>query len=278
MAPESVVPTVRPTRRAMDHPLASIAMQAAALWPVWHWYGRRLAEDPDEVWGLLPLGAALILLWRQRAELRPEPRPSLLLGAGTLSVLGAAGSPWLHLLPRAVLGLSALALTLAATLRRPRRMLAVWGLLLLSLPVISTMQLQLYLGYPLRALTAWASRWVLGCMGLEVVRTGTALTWMGHTVLVDAPCSGIRMLWAGMLLAVLLSYLARASAGRLVLNAATALLIILAGNVMRNSLLFLKEAGILELPAWTHTGIGLLAFFLTSLLIAACSFRRPHAR
>jgi exosortase/archaeosortase family protein len=86
------------------------------------------------------------------------------------------------------------------------------------------------------------------------------------------------MLWVGMLLAALLSYLTRASAGRFTLNAAASFLIILVGNVLRNSLLFVKEAGILRLPAWTHAGTGLLVFLLTSLLIVSVIRWRPHAR
>ena len=263
-------------RQTLAHPLAMIALQAAALWPIWQWYGRRLVEGSDEIWGLVSLSAALILLWRQRSDLRPDPRPAWLLAAGILTVLSAATGPWLHLLPRAMLGLSALGLALAATLDRPRTVLPFWGLLLLSLPIVSSMQLQLYLGYPLRALTAWASRFLLAGMGIEVTQTGTALTWMGRTVLVDAPCSGFRMLWVGLGLTVLLSYLTRASLPRFAVNVAIAIPIILGGNVLRNSLLFLKEAGILRLPAWTHAGIGLLVFLFTALSILSLVGRRPH--
>jgi len=264
-------------RNGLASPLALIVLQAMGLWPIWHWYGRRLVDGLDESWGLLALAAVLLLLWGHRGNFRPEPRPGPLFTAGMLTLLSAGTGPWLHMLPRAVLGVSAIGLTLAAVLDRPRSILPLWCLLALSLPVFSSMQLQLYLGYPLRAFTAWASKEVLAIAGLKVAQTGTALTWMGRTVLVDAPCSGIRMLWVGMLLAALLSYFTRASASRFVLNQVIAFPIILAGNVLRNTLLFVREAGILQLPTWTHTGIGLLAFLLTSLVIVACICRRPHA-
>jgi exosortase len=251
----------------VPHPYAPVAVQLLALWPVWHWYGRRVVDGADEMWGLAALAAALGLLWRERKGVRPAPASALLWSAGSLTLLSAASAPWLHMLPRAVLGIAALGLTVAATLDRPRPVLPIWGLLILSLPVVSSMQLQLYLGYPLRAFTAWASRGVLAVLGIEVAQTGTALTWMGQTVLVDAPCSGIRMLWVGMLLAALLSYLTRASARRFVVNAVAALPIILAANVMRNTVLFVKEAGILPLPRWTHTGIGLVVFLLVAASI-----------
>jgi len=269
---------VETDRSVLTHPFALIALQAVSLWPIWQWYARRLVEGADESWGLLALGVALVLLWRQRGNLRREPEPALLLGAGILTVLSAVTVLWLHPLPRAVLGLSALALVLAAIRDRSRPLLPLWVLLLLSLPVVSSMQLQFYLGYPLRVFTAWASGRVLALLGLEVVQAGTALTWMGRTVLVDAPCSGIQMLWVGMFLTAHLSYLARASAGRFAVNAVVAFLIIATGNVWRNSLLFVKEAGILSLPAWTHEAVGLLAFLLVSLLIVGFSRWRACGR
>jgi exosortase len=264
-------------RDVLAHPFGLVALQLLALWPVWQWYGRRVIDGADEVWGLVALGAALLLLWRERKGVRKETRSALLWGAGVLALLSAAGAPWLHMLPRAVLGMAAFGLAVAAILDRPRPVLPIWGLLILSLPVVSSLQLQLYLGYPLRAFTAWASRGVLAALGIEVAQTGTALTWMGRTVLVDAPCSGIRMLWAGLLLAVLLSYLMQASAGRFVVNVGAALPIIVGANVMRNAVLFVKEAGILPMPVWTHAGIGLLAFLLVAASILGVTRWRRNA-
>jgi exosortase len=242
---------------------------------MWQWYMSRLGEATDESWGLLALGGALGLLWGERGNLRRQPQPALLLGAGMLTLVSGLAAPWLPMLVRAVLGVSALGLTLAAVLNGPRPLLPLWALLLL--PVITAMQLQFYLGYPLRAFTAWGSREVLALLGLDVMQAGTVLTWMGRTVLVDAPCSGIRMLWVGMFPTALLSYLTRASVGRFTLNAVVAFLIILAGNVLRNSLLFVKEAQIVVLPAWTHEATGLLAFLLTSLLIVGFTRWRAYA-
>jgi len=270
------VPSPRKIMQAMAHPFALVAAQAVGRWPIWEWYVRRVSDGSDEPWGLLALGGVLLVLRAQRGNLRQEPQPSALLGAGLLTVLCAVSSLWLPPLPRAVLGVSALGLTLAAILDRRRPLLPLWVMLLLSLPVVSS--LQFYLGYPLRAFTAWGSGGLLAMVGLGVVQTGTALTWLGRTVLVDAPCSGIRMLWVGMFLTTLLSYLTRASLNRFALNAAVALLVILAANVLRNTVLFVKEADIIHLPAWTHAGTGLLAFLLTSLLIAGVTRWRAYAR
>jgi exosortase len=270
------VPSPRTIMWVMTHPFALVAAQAVGLWPIWQWYARRATDGSDEPWGLLALGAVPLLLWGERRALRPEPQPAALLGAGLLTVLSAVSGLWLPPLLRALLGVSALGLTLAAVLDRPRRLAPLWGLLALSLPVIAS--LQFYVGYPLRAFTAWTTAGLLATLGLDVVQSGTALAWTGRTVLVDAACSGIRMLWVGMFLVALLSCLAGAALARFALNAAVAFLIILAGNVLRNTVLFVKEAGILPLPAWTHAATGLLTFLLTTLLIAVLIRWRPYAR
>jgi len=252
-----------------------LALQGAALWPVWQWYVRRTTDGSDEPWGLLALGAALLLAWGQRGNLRLAPATGLLIGAGVLSLLSAVSTLWLPPLARAMLGVSALALTLIAVLERSRPMLPLWTLLLLSLPIVSS--LQFYLGYPLRAFTAWSSSGLLQLAGLQVQQEGTTLLWGGHTVMVDAPCSGIHMLWVGAFMTALLSWFARAGAWRCILNGAGGAVVVVAANVLRNTVLFIKEAQIVRLPDCTHVGVGLGAFLLTAVLIATLVQWRPHA-
>jgi len=267
-------------RAFLAHPFALVLLHVAALWPVWHWYVRRITDGSDEPWGVLALLAVLLSVWGRRDSLRQVPSGALLTGAGlltVLSVLGMPGFPGPHVpaLIRACLGVSALALTLAAVLDRSRPLMPLWAMLLLALPVVSS--LQFYLGYPLRAFTAWASAAALGGFGMSVLPAGAALQWQGQTVLVDAPCSGVHMLWVGMFLTTALSYLQRASAPRLALNLAVAFIVVLLGNVLRNTLLFLKEARIVHLQEWTHVATGLGAFMLTAVVIATVVRWRPRA-
>jgi hypothetical protein len=65
--------------------------------------------------------------------------------------------------------------------------LPVLGLAVLALPLLSS--LQFYAGYPLRVLTAEASRWLLA-PGFDVVREGTAL--MGRRAAGDRRCALLR--------------------------------------------------------------------------------------
>jgi exosortase len=253
-----------------------LGLQAAALWPVWQWYAKRTLDGSDEPWGLAALAIVLLYAYAERRNLRERSRPILLAVAGGLTLLGASVTPWAPALLRASLGVTALSLCFAAVHDRSRPLCALWALLLLSLPVVAS--LQFYLGYPLRSLTAWASGVLLGLAGLDVERAGTTLTWLGRTVLVDAPCSGVHMLWVGLALSALLSHLQRASAWRVALNGLGAVLAVVIGNVLRNTVLFVKEAQIVALPNWTHAGIGVLAFLMTASAIAALASWRLHAR
>ncbi len=165
-------------RVLVAHPFSLVLLNVAALWPVWRWYARRITDGSDEPWGVLALLAALLSVWGRRGNLRQVPSGALLTGAGMLtllSVLGMPGvpGPGLPALARACLGVSALALTLAAVLDRSRPLLPLWAMLLLALPVVSS--LQFYLGYPLRASTAWASAGALGMFGMSVLPAGASL-------------------------------------------------------------------------------------------------------
>jgi exosortase/archaeosortase family protein len=147
---------------------------------------------------------------------------------------------------------------LAALLGGGGPALARGGLLLLSLPVVATAQF--YLGYPLRVLTAVCSVPLLRLGGYEVTRVGTALRWAGETVLVDAPCSGIQMLWTGLFVGCVLA------AVRGLGTSATLRLLRWAGatvgaaNLIRCVTLFLIEVKGGIPASWLHSGVGLTCF------------------
>lgn len=255
--------------RRLPPELLLLAGLAAALWPHWIYVARRLVDGSDEPWGVLALATVLVLLLRDRAALE-VPTRSALVASAALAVLAAGASLVLPDLAAAAIAMVALGLFLAYALRgRPASPLV--ALLLLGLPVIAS--LQFYLGYPLRVLAAHAVAALLGIAGLDVDATGAALLYRGTTVLVDAPCAGIGMLWVGSYTAALLSHLARASAARTALNAGAAALAVLAANVLRNAALFFPEAGLVRWPAWSHEAIGLGALALAIVPIVLVSTR-----
>jgi exosortase len=237
-----------------------IAMGAAA-WPVWRWYFLRMTDGSDEPWGVLAIVSLVMLRLRDGAPQRLSERRFALPAA--MLALYAIGYPILPPLVRAILVLAAFGVVL---LRGPGAA-GQAGLLALSLPLMATMQF--YLGFPLRLLAAEASAVVLRFCEYMVVREGTLLHWAGETVIVDAPCSGIQMLWSGLFLASLLAAFYRLSAARAAICGAAAVVIVVLANMMRATALFFKEAEIVSLADWTHAGIGTAIFCGAAWLITS---------
>jgi exosortase/archaeosortase family protein len=241
----------------------------AALWPHWIYVARRSFDGSDEPWGVLALITVLVLLVRERGALAVPTRAALV-ASGVLAIGAACATFWLPPLAAAAVAMLALGVFVVHALaHRPATALA--ALLLLALPVIAS--LQFYLGFPLRALTAQAVAHLLAMVDLDISAAGAALFFQGKTVLVDAPCAGIGMLWVGSYTAALLSYLQRASAMRTAVNAMIAALLVLAANIARNAALFFPEAGLVRWPAWSHEAIGLGAFALAIVPLIAFTYQ-----
>lgn len=248
--------------------IAWLALQAAALLPTWWWMARRLADGSDDPMGVLALAALAGLVWAVRGELRCAPRLGwlALASAGTLAAtLLRTGAGPLHGLPPLLCALVAL-LSLAAGLLAvlPRRVAAapVVGLAVLSLPLLSS--LQFYAGYPLRVVTAEASRWLLTPF-FEVQREAASLIVDGRLVIVDAPCSGVQMAWCGYFVACVVALWVGRSHRGFLTRLPWVGLVVLGANVLRNSVLVAFEGAGVELGNTWHQLIGL------AVLAAACA-------
>ncbi len=241
-----------------------LLLPTLALWPVWQWSARRMSDGSDDPFGIVALLALLLMLWRERRQLSAAPRLPWLL----LTVLFCASTllaPGVPPLLRAVVAVLALFAGVLA-LRVPGQALLAWlGLGLLALPIMSS--LQFFIGYPLRVLTAEVSAWLLRAGGLEVLRQGSALEVAGQLVMVDAPCSGIQMAWVAYFTAFATAAWLRMSDCQLLRRLPLLGVLILAGNILRNSLLILQETGRLDWPDWMHEGTGLLVFVCVCVLV-----------
>lgn len=239
-----------------------------ACWPVLRWYVVRLSDGSDEPWGLAALATALLFAPRH-GWLNLFDRTKLKLLCVGL-VVYAASYNWLPPLGHALL----FATLLAISVKEGRFPLSWWGLLVLSLPLIAT--LQFYLGYPLRLATTQLCVPLLKLGGVNVTAEATALHWAGETVIVDAPCSGIHMLWTGLFLAAGLACWQKLDfcATRRLLQRAS--LTVFLANVLRAAALFCIEARIWPSPAWAHEGMGLLLFGLAAAVICFASSRRSQ--
>jgi exosortase/archaeosortase family protein len=251
-------------------PWATVLSLALATWPVLLWWGRRVVDDSDEPLGVLALACAFGFIWQARHRI-----VSSTIGLALAIALLLLGRTLAGELPMLIQGLI-LVLALSFSLRL-WQLPGVVSLLSLALPWVAT--LQFILGYPLRVIVAIGAEAVLRLGGVAVTREGTDLWYQGLAVGVDAPCSGIRMLWFLLFAAAFLSARFRLRwIHTLLLHFAAAALALMA-NGLRATILFFPEAGIVHWPHWTHEATGLVLFApCLALLLWLAQRRQPHAQ
>jgi len=243
------------------HPYLVTALVLTATWDAWRWYVLRVWDSPEEavslVLTIVLLGALGIARRRDAAMPLPLVPVALLLAAFAASYA---------VLPPIARAAIALATTLycghLAAFKEPPPV-AFWGLVALALPVVPS--LQFMLGYPMRLVSAALSVGLLQAHGLAVTRQGTFLAWRAELIQFDAPCSGVNMLWAGLLLTLMGCVLFRFAIIKVTVAVALSLVLAIACNVLRAVSLFYVEAGFFPYAkAWWHEGVGLAAFTLSA--------------
>ena len=246
-----------------NSPLIIVGALAIAFWPGWYWYVARTLDGSDEPWGLLALATAGWLIWNDGAKPgRGGVSLPVLVALLLVYIVASLTSPRLVQAQIALVTMG----TFAIRWKTGRFFnVGLWGLLLLAAPVLGS--LQFYLGYPLRVVSGQAAAVLLQLGGLDVVAEGTVLRWGELLVEVDAPCSGIRMLWTGYYLTFMLIALLRMKVlGAGVAMAAT-LVVLVAGNGLRAAALFYLEAPVVALPGWMHDVTGISCFLVAASLI-----------
>jgi exosortase len=252
-----------------------LLLPVVALWPLWQWSASRLFDGSDDPFGILALLALLLLLGRERALLLPAPRPSWLLGALLLSACATFSAAAWPMLLRAALGVCAVMAGIQA-LRQPAQPRLAWfGLAVLALPLLAS--LQFFLGYPLRVITAEVSSWLLQLGGVAVERRGSTLQVAGQLVMVDAPCSGIQMIWVAYFTAFFSAAWWRVGDASLLRRLPLLGALVLVGNILRNSVLVMLESGQWQGAPWLHEGVGLLVFAVVCLLVLRLMAGAPQA-
>lgn len=251
-----------------------LALLAVALWPTWWWMGQRMVDGSDDPLGVLALAALGALVWQRRLRLRAAPR----LGFQVVALAGAVLTTALHAqLPDllvALVGLLSLALGLLAFLPLQVATAPVLGLSVLSLPLLAS--LQFYAGFPLRVVTAEASRWLLSAAH-TVERSGSSLVVDGQLVIVDAPCSGVQMVWLGYFTACVVALAVGRANRSFLLRLPIVSALVLVGNVLRNTVLVAFQASGAPLPGWGHEAVGLAVLALVCAGIAwAMAANRPR--
>lgn len=246
---------------AANHPALLVSGFLIAFWPVWTWYVARLTDGSDEPWGLVALITALFFLARTHAP-RRQPQVSLVLIG---LVFYASASLWLSQLVSAILAIGVLGYILSCLRMGKAFHMGLWGLLWLSLPLLAS--LQFYLGYPLRMLTAMLAAPLLQLSGFAVVASGAALDWQGMLISVDAPCSGIRMLWMALYLTFSLSCWLQLSNRYALLLSVGAIALVVVANTWRAAALFYMESDVFVVPSWMHEGTGIVVFMALAITL-----------
>jgi len=246
------------------HPAALVAIHAACFWPVWRWYLERLNDGSDEPWAIAALIAAVLMSWPAQG-FRLDARDPLLAIAAALTLVYAVLAPFAPPLVRAIPAMAALACSWVSVSGSRHRLPAIVGLLLLSIPVISS--LQFYAGYPLRIVTAAGATEMLNLFGFDIARVGTSMAVDGHTVLVDAPCSGVRMLWTGAVLCCVLAAMRDARWRATVTALLLVVPVVLFVNGVRAAWLFLLETRATPTSPAVHSLAGVATFALAAGLL-----------
>jgi exosortase/archaeosortase family protein len=245
----------------------------AASWSSVAWMIERAAAREIEWSELVSLGAFLCVLRRSRDQ-APEARAGLFTASLALAFAALAILARLPLLG-AVGSLSALCLLASPSRFGCTLHLPTWGLAMLALPVMP--HLQFYLGYPLRLATAELAVPLLRGAGFAVSRVGTGLQHGDELLWVDAPCSGVRMLWAAAFLLCVLAMRARLGSLAFLGAALGTTALVVCGNALRAAALFLAERSPAPALLRSHDALGLAVFALTAggivLCVAALSAR-----
>ena len=248
-----------------------LALALLAYWPVWQWYGGRMLDGSDDPWGAAALLLVILLRFFDDHTRLINPRQSHRFVLITLIYI--ACFPALPDLIRGILAVSALA---ALIIDRPAGSCGLFGLLLLSLPLIAS--LEFFLGYPVRLVLAQIAAGLLRVVAqLNVTADGTLLNLDGRMVAIDTPCSGIKMLWVGLFAAMGWSAHLKLGTRATIKSLWFALRIVFIANLTRVMLLFFKESGLVALPQWTHAGAGIVLFAAAVLLISLKSRRLVRA-
>lgn len=249
----------------LSRPFVLLAIQVVAFWSVWQWALGRFATSGESAWEILPLASIIFLFWLAEGETKHTVSPTALFLSAFLT-LGYAGSILLAPpLVRAVLAVAAIAPIVGSWRFGKVFHPGIFILFLLSLPVVDS--LNFFLGYPMRVLVGEAVELLLKLQGLDVYREGVGLHFNETLIWIDAPCSGIKMLWFGTFLTTSLSTYLRLDWLKLAVVGLLSLAAVIAGNILRASALFYIESGLIEVPHWMHSAVGMAAFALTSVAI-----------
>lgn len=243
-----------------------MALCFCVFWPVTGWYIERLLDKSDEPLGVVSLIAFIAILLTRDGSRRAHSELHVPVVAIVCFLLYAVTWPIAPKLLSAIIAVVAIGCLIDAQGGRFRLSLGSWLLLLFSLPIVSS--LNFYSGYPLRLVVGKIAAPLISMVGFPTIADGTALIWNSQMIQIDAPCSGIKMLWFALFIGAVLTASFELSVLQSAMVLTSAVLAALLGNVLRITSLFFIEAKILPIdPAqehFIHQAVGAVAFAIAA--------------
>lgn len=212
-----------------------------AFWHSLYWFITRTADNSDEPWGLISLATVFILVilsWNRKSSFFNAGKlvPVCVVLVSLYCVCFAMVPP----LVRCLIAVCAAGVVLwTRCIPGRRNALALFGFLILSSPVLAS--LQFFVGFPLRLLITNITAAIMQFSGTAVAVAGTSFEHQNQLILVDSPCSGINMLWAGLYFCFVICWTKQLSALRSVLLLCFSVIGVLFTNVARATIMVYIE-------------------------------------
>ncbi|VAW75506.1 hypothetical protein MNBD_GAMMA12-1918 [hydrothermal vent metagenome] len=237
-----------------------------ATWPTIAWYHSRMTDGSDNNWGIFSLIIALLISFLKPTALMQKTNFSIELRKihYLLAIYIISMSLSIYPMIQAVIVVMLYSCVLSQFNRSTKISPGLVGLLFLSLPLFAS--LDFYCGYPLRIIIGIASSFILNLQGVGVNLEGVNLVLGNKVIMIDGPCSGIKMMWTGslMVFSIVAYYnLTLKQSFRLAVIAFTSILI---ANILRICALFYIETTQLNAP-WLHDAVGLVCYFAATIII-----------
>lgn len=238
-----------------------ILVQALTFWNAWYWYVSRMLDGSDEPLGILALITLIFFIGKvDLNKLVTKNQVNIFIIILLTYILTYRITPdMIHSI------FAVISLGYTFYISKEKISPAIIGLFFMTLPVIASMQF--YLGYPLRSLNSYMMVILLRLNGFYVSQDGTCLNFNKNLICVDAPCSGINMLWFSSYFALFICCLYKLNLHKTIKVSLISFISIIIANIMRSTSLFYTESGVLKLPAFVHQGVGILTFILSISIV-----------
>lgn len=252
-----------------------LALCFCVFWPVTIWYVERILDKSDEPLGVLSLIAFIAIVLSRRGPSGQHAEHKIPLSSIVCLLAYLVTWPFAPKLLSAIFAVVTIGCLIDSHGGKLKMDVGSWLLLLFSLPIVSS--LNFYSGYPLRLLVGKIAAPLISMVGFPTVADGTTLVWSEHLVQIDAPCSGIKMLWFALFIGAVLSSVLELNFFRGAIVLGASVLGALLGNVLRITSLFFVEAEILKvdpsLDQFVHQAVGAVSFAISAGLTILVAMR-----